>query len=266
MTTGARDAVKWNYLLKDSKRFYYNIQDTGYLEALRGLQNGIIPPLTDTKPSSFPNLREIMIELGQDAMERSLSEDWKLVKLVLSRISMDEIINTFYEKSLALGLLTDVQEPMQTFFESLMNYPDPAMKTLGQTGVDLIKRRDELSSSIQKRAAEVMPNTCRVLGWDLSCQLLAHFGSLERLAMCKSSSIQMAGAEKSLFISKTKRISGPKYGKIFKSPMIAGAKLHERGSKARKLSGILSLTFRADYAGRTMDQDEINKLMKKLEK
>ena len=259
-----RDAIKWNSLIRNGKKYYFSTKGVNYLEVIDGILSGNIPELVEKRPDEMPDLRDVMIEYGQRSMEQAIGDDWKLVKLVLSRMSMDEILNTFYEKSMALSLLTGKQEPMSLFFRSLAESGDDAMITLGNTGLDLISRREELSQQIQDRAAKIMPNATRIIGTDTACQLLAHFGSMERLAMCKSSSIQMAGAERSLFMSKTKKIRGPKYGLIYRSPVVSGAKPARRGTIARKLSNVLSICFRADCAGRIMGQDEIDTLQKKI--
>ena len=187
-----RDAIKWNSLTRNGKKYYFSTKGSSYPDVIDGILSGNIPGLIELRPDEMPDLREVMIEYGQRSMERAIGDDWKLVKLVLSRMSMDEILNTFYEKSMALSLLTGKQEPMNVFFRSLAESGDAAMITLGNTGLDLISRREELSQQIQDRAAKIMPNATRIIGTDTACQLLAHFGSMERLAMCNSSSIQMA--------------------------------------------------------------------------
>ena len=114
-----RDAIKWNSLIRNGKKYYFSTKGVNYMEVIDGILSGNIPELVEKRPDEMPDLRNVMIEYGQRSMEQAIGDDWKLVKLVLSRTSMDEILNTFYEKSMALSLLTGKQEPMNVFVRSL---------------------------------------------------------------------------------------------------------------------------------------------------
>ena len=232
----------------------------GLFNMLSEGKNGI-----ETEPGkTLPDLRELMLDYGRWKLNESLGRDWKLVKIFNVYNSMDEIINLLFEKSMALGLIVGESEDPGELFQHMIKNEDPAISTIGELGSEMVSRKKELEKSLNEKAREIFPNTSRIINPVLCAELLGHFQSLERLVNTPSSSIQMAGAEKSLFISKTKHIPNPKHGFLYKSHIISGSSPKDRGKISRRLSAKIALTLKADGTGRIMSQEEIDNILSKI--
>ncbi|MCD6476944.1 MAG: NOP58 family protein [Candidatus Aenigmarchaeota archaeon] len=108
--------------------------------------------------------------------------------------------------------------------------------------------RKRIQKYLEEIVPEVMPNTSALLGPILAARLLAHAGTLEKLAKMPSSKLQLLGSEKSLFkFMKGKQKKVPKYGLIAIHPDISTAKKEKKGKIARLLAAKLTLAVRADY-------------------
>ena len=88
------------------------------------------------------------------------------------------------------------------------------------------------------------PNLRDLLGSTLGAKLIAHIGSIKRLATYPASTIQIMGAEKAVFRHLKTGERPPKHGIIFQHPSVRGAKWWNRGKVARNLA--LKITF-AEY-------------------
>src|SRR4030065_417735 len=107
-----------------------------------------------------------------------------------------------------------------------------------------------------------MPNFSAVAGPLLGARLLSVAGSLDRLAMMPSSTIQLLGAEKALFRHLKGEGKAPKYGILFGHPLIQQATKETKGKVARLVAAKLSIAARLDrFAGK----DEGESLRKQLE-
>ncbi|MGP6207309.1 hypothetical protein ACNF42_04670 [Cuniculiplasma sp. SKW3] len=255
---------KW-YGKEINGRFeWYEGLESNPVEVFQDLFKGNDVPTTEIKPEKMPDLRESIIAFGHSQLRKSLGEDWKLVKIINVYLSMDELINTLYEKSLALSLITGNHGSKEQFFRDLMEQDEEGMVKIGTLGMNMSQKKNELWSDIESRIIQILPGSSYLAGTETVAELLAHFGNLERLAMSRSSSIQMAGAEKSLFISKIKKVKNPKYGLIYKSPLVSSATPSTRGKVARKLAGKLAICLRADFSGNPIRKEEIDKMKEKI--
>ncbi|MDD1763307.1 MAG: ATP-binding protein, partial [Methanobacteriaceae archaeon] len=63
----------------------------------------------------------------------------------------------------------------------------------------LMITKKSLNSFVDKRMGELAPNLRELAGASLGAKLISHVGSIKRLAMLPSSTIQIIGAEKALF-------------------------------------------------------------------
>jgi len=100
----------------------------------------------------------------------------------------------------------------------------------------------------EKLADEICPNITYLAGPELAAKLISHVGSLQKLAMLPSSTIQVIGAEKALFkhLKDKKKVRPPKHGLIFQHPKISMSPKKTRGKIARALANKLSLAAKAD--------------------
>ncbi len=126
------------------------------------------------------------------------------------------------------------------------------------------KRR--LEKYVSETANEIMPNFSSLIDPLLSARFLALAGSLERLARMPASTIQLLGAEKSLFRHLKQQGKSPKYGILFQDGRIQSAPEGKRGKVARVISAKLMLAARIDFYSKRVEPNLKINLEKDLEK
>jgi nucleolar protein 56 len=108
-----------------------------------------------------------------------------------------------------------------------------------------------LSNSIEKYeselAKELCPNLTYLIDATLAAKLIAHAGSLKKLANMPASTIQVLGAEKALFKHLRQHTKSPKHGILFQHPWVNSAPKKERGKIARLLSTKIAIALKADF-------------------
>ncbi len=124
--------------------------------------------------------------------------------------------------------------------------------------------RDEYKKMLEQSMSKTAPNLTTLAGADLGAKLIAHAGSLEKLALLPASTIQVMGAEKALFKHlKNKHVKPPKHGLIFQHPYISGIAKRLRGKMARALANELAIAVRADaFTHRDISEILITRLKK----
>ncbi|MFH1222072.1 MAG: hypothetical protein V1492_03230 [Candidatus Micrarchaeota archaeon] len=121
------------------------------------------------------------------------------------------------------------------------------LKTFGHQIITLYQLLDEFEKYQTELAKEIAPNISELAGADIAAKLIAHTGSLERLAKMPSSTIQVLGAEKALFKHlKNRNIAPPKHGLIFQHAKISNAPKQIRGKIARALANKIAIAAKAD--------------------
>ena len=136
------------------------------------------------------------------------------------------------------------------------------MRDLAERVLGLFEMKKSLTKYVEKAAAEAMPNFSAVAGPLLGSRLLSVAGSLDRLSMMPSSTIQLLGAEKALFRHLKGEGKAPKYGILFGHPLIQQATKETKGKVARLVAARLSMAARLD---RFSGKDEGERLRKELE-
>lgn len=158
-----------------------------------------------------PNPEELATIVGPDAAGKIMEASGKSLGAALKKVDLDEC------KTLADGLIAlhDLRKRYITYQEGL--------------------------------AKEVCPNIAYLTGADVGAKLIAHVGSLLRLAILPASTVQVIGAEKALFKHlKNKKIPPPKHGIIFQNPKISSSPKKVRGKIARALANKIVQAARAD--------------------
>ncbi len=127
--------------------------------------------------------------------------------------------------------------------------------------------RKELEDYVTEKMEEYAPNITALAGPKLGGELIAAQGSLEGLAKQPSSTIQVLGAEKSLFKHLDKGTPPPKHGLILQHPFVHKAPKSIRGKIARAFANKIAIASRIDYFGGEFRGDEMRKdLEEKIEK
>src|SRR3989344_1535261 len=94
------------------------------------------------------------------------------------------------------------------------------------------KLRESLAKYLEKISKETIPNLSAIAGPLLASRILQLAGGLDKIARMPSSTIQLLGAEKSLFRHLKGQGKAPKYGVLFAHPLIQQAPTDRRGKVA----------------------------------
>jgi len=122
-----------------------------------------------------------------------------------------------------------------------------AMVNTAKTILEMFKTKEKLEKYLEKLMREVAPNLTALAGPNLGARLIERAGSLKNLAELPASTIQVLGAERSLFKHLQKGTPSPKHGVIFQHPVVNRAPKSKRGKLARTLAAKLALAARVDY-------------------
>ncbi|KAI1432129.1 hypothetical protein GGR50DRAFT_625112 [Xylaria sp. CBS 124048] len=120
------------------------------------------------------------------------------------------------------------------------------IKLLAEQVISFTEYRQELSQYLTSRMKALAPNTTEILGELVGARLIAHTGSLMKLAKSPGSTIQILGAEKALFRALKTKHDTPKYGLIYHSSLVGQATGKNKGKIARSLSAKAALCLRVD--------------------
>ncbi len=127
--------------------------------------------------------------------------------------------------------------------------------------------REELEGYVKSKMQEYAPNLSTLIGPKLGGELIAEQGSLESLAKQPASTIQVLGAEKSLFRHLDKGTDPPKHGLILQHPFVHRAPESLRGKIARTIANKIAIAARIDYFGGEYRGEKMREdLEKKIEK
>jgi nucleolar protein 56 len=100
---------------------------------------------------------------------------------------------------------------------------------------------------LDKKINFIAPNLVALIGENLAAKLITKAGSMQNLAKYSSSTIQILGAEKALFLSLKKKKKTPKYGIIFNSSFLSKINPINKGKISRYLANKCSLAVKIDY-------------------
>jgi nucleolar protein 56 len=142
-----------------------------------------------------------------------------------------ERITAAAEASMGAAFDPDDVARVQSFAENLLN---------------LYRGRDELTEYISGLIEEIAANVAYLAGPVLGAKLIQKAGSLRRMAMMPSSTIQVLGAEKAMFRALKTDAKPPKHGLLFQHPYVHGAPRGRRGNRARSLAAKIAIAARAD--------------------
>jgi len=107
--------------------------------------------------------------------------------------------------------------------------------------------RESLESHLDELMQKTAPNIRAIVGALVGAKLIAHAGSLRKLAFMPSSRIQLLGAESALYRYLKTGNKLPKHGIIFQWQQIRGNPPWIRGNIARLIAGKLGLAAKLDY-------------------
>lgn len=137
------------------------------------------------------------------------------------------------------------------------------IKGLAEKGIEIKKQRNALTVFIEKEMKELLPNFSELAEPLIGARMLSKAGSIKKLALMPSSTIQLLGAEKALFNHIKTGAKPPKYGYLFGHPMLKQVKRSEQGKFARTIAGKLSIAIRTDFFDGKENWKEMKKTLEK---
>lgn len=191
-------------------------------------------------------LREVALELVRRELRSLATVEQDALQMIEALDDMDKSINLLEERLYEWSLLhrEDVARTKDLPF-SLTGHG--SLGELATAVLDLRKSRLKIEEDLSSSISTIAPNLAGLAGPLLAARLISRAGSLQRLSELPSSTVQIIGAEKSLFKHLRGKAPSPKHGLIYRHPAIMNAPKRLRGRLARALAGKLSIAARIDY-------------------
>ncbi|WP_137287454.1 NOP5/NOP56 family protein [Halorussus salinisoli] len=142
---------------------------------------------------------------------------------------------------------------------------DERLISLARRSADLADESDALRAFLERETPEVAPNLSALAGPVLAARLVSLAGGLEPLAKKPSGTVQVLGAEDSLFAHLRGHAPSPKHGVIFTHEYVRGTRPEKRGSAARTLAGKLAIAARVDYYSGERKQELDEELERRMD-
>ncbi|MDE1824662.1 MAG: NOP58 family protein [Candidatus Micrarchaeota archaeon] len=120
------------------------------------------------------------------------------------------------------------------------------LRGLAEQELSMAKELESLDKYLEKSVKELMPNISYLVEYKIAAELLGKAGSLQKLSIMPSGTIQLLGAEKALFKHIKFGSKPPKYGVLYKLPQIGTAGRGVRGKIARVYATKIAIAARAD--------------------
>jgi nucleolar protein 56 len=155
-------------------------------------------------------------------------------------LSEDKISELRDAKSRSIGV--ELSEPDILNIKGLMRIVEEKMEI-----------RRSLAGYLREKMSSVAPNLSAMLGDFLSAKLISQAGGLFNLGRVPASTIQVLGAEKSLFKALKTKTRTPKHGMLYSSRFLSSVKDKEKGRLSRFIATKCSIATRIDYFGESRD-------------
>lgn len=180
-------------------------------------------------------------------MDRILNDNLAYARVILHMGIRENAVNTDLSEILPEDLEARVKAAAEVSMGTEIGEVDLVnIKLLAEQVVSFTEYRQQLSHYLTSRMKALAPNTTEILGDLVGARLIAHTGSLMKLAKSPGSTIQILGAEKALFRALKTKHDTPKYGLIYHSSLVGQATGRNKGKIARSLSAKAALCLRVD--------------------
>lgn len=220
-------------------------------------------------------MQRVMVELGKVRTREPLSEDKCVAQAIRATDDLIETINLMserlhewyglhfpeladyavderYPELIAKGgdreeVLRTLQLDLESVGSEMLPQDLAAIRSFATSLFDLYQRKVELDRYILETMTKVAPNLTTLLSANLAARMVSLSGGLARMARLPSSTVQLLGAEKALFLHLKSGKRPPKHGVIFQHPYINRAPYWQRGKVARSLGGKISIAAKVDF-------------------
>ncbi|KAI0484361.1 hypothetical protein GGR56DRAFT_613489 [Xylariaceae sp. FL0804] len=180
-------------------------------------------------------------------MDRIVNDNLAYARIIMAMGTRENAANTDLSEILPEDLETRVKAGAEVSMGTEIGEFDlENIKLLAEQVISFTEYRQQLSQYLSSRMKAIAPNLTEVLGELVGARLIAHTGSLMKLAKSPGSTIQILGAEKALFRALKTKHDTPKYGLIYHSSLVGQATGRNKGKIARTLSAKAALCLRVD--------------------
>ncbi len=283
--------VRWNKLInngkisKSNEKILYEVYCG--LKDIKGEREELIKYLKDFNAK---NVREILMKLTLRKLKESVSDDLKIINAISEVKELEETINLLTERlrefySLYFPEIINKKEFLDLVLEDkrrVMLALDinesvggdfdkkdlERVRKLAHLIMEMREERENLLKYIEEKIKKLMPNFSYLATVKIAAEFLEHAGSLSKLASFPASTLQVMGAEKSLFRHLTSKTKPPKYGILYNHPLIRKLPSKQKGKAARSLAAKLAICAKIDYSNFKNKEKKFiaNKLKEILEK
>ncbi|KAH8677808.1 nucleolar protein NOP58 [Xylariales sp. PMI_506] len=180
-------------------------------------------------------------------MDRIVQDNLAYARIIMTMGTRENAANT----DLSEILPEDIEARIKTGAEVSMgteigDFDLDNIKLLAEQVISFTEYRQQLSQYLTSRMKAIAPNLTELLGELVGARLIAHAGSLTKLAKSPGSTIQILGAEKALFRALKTKHDTPKYGLIYHASLVGQATGKNKGKIARMLAAKAALGVRVD--------------------
>lgn len=180
-------------------------------------------------------------------MDRIVNDNLAYARIIMSMGTRDNAVNV----DLSDILPEDIEQRLKSGAEVSMGteigeFDLENIKLLAEQVISFTEYRQQLSQYLTSRMKAIAPNMTELIGELVGARLIAHAGSLMKLAKSPGSTIQILGAEKALFRALKTKHDTPKYGLIYHASLVGQATGKNKGKMARMLAAKAALALRVD--------------------
>jgi nucleolar protein 56 len=164
------------------------------------------------------------------------------------------------------SIIAELKIDIESVGAELLPEDIDVLRSFASSLSNLYTMKNELESYISERMKEVAPNLTTLVGASLGARLISLAGGLQRLAQLPSSTVQLLGAEKAMFLHLRSNKRPPKHGIIFQHPAIHRAPYWMRGKISRAVASKASIAAKIDYwRGEYIGDKLLDELVKRVE-
>ncbi|RYP42106.1 hypothetical protein DL767_000471 [Monosporascus sp. MG133] len=180
-------------------------------------------------------------------LDRIVNDNLAYARIILAMGTRENAANTDLSEVLPDDIEARVKAGAEVSMGTEISDVDlENIKLLAEQVISFTEYRQQLSQYLSSRMKAIAPNLTEILGELVGARLIAHAGSLLKLAKSPGSTIQILGAEKALFRALKTKHDTPKYGLIYHSSLVGQATGKNKGKIARTLSAKAALCLRVD--------------------
>ncbi|KAI1764869.1 nucleolar protein nop5 [Hypoxylon sp. FL1150] len=180
-------------------------------------------------------------------LDRIVQDNLAYARIILTMGLRENAANTDFSEILPEDIETRVKAAAEVSMGTeILDFDLENIKLLAEQVISFTEYRQQLSQYLTSRMKAIAPNLTELIGELVGARLIAHTGSLLKLAKSPGSTIQILGAEKALFRALKTKHDTPKYGLIYHSSLVGQASGKNKGKIARTLSAKAALCLRVD--------------------